>query len=738
MVAVAEPGSGRVVSISDANLWNNWDWDYDGSADLYDRDNLQFGLNVIAWLADVAPRPAPSALTGEGLERGLSEHSVSLSEGSLSGRPVNRSTLAPTEIGVTTATDLGREHEEAVLDSDGNVTRIVNTIALYGDGSMTINDAVPAGATITFDEAPSSDYISGTQRILVWNEVVSGYHRVVYTATNVSPSIPTYANVTASLVPSQAPSSSQSTVYLKLTADVLRDVPVLLVTFDVPKSTPQADVFVGETEIAAVFDEGDHYCLVAPLGPAHEGTQRTGLIPLIISPKQQGTFTLIDNVQVTVGEAEAAFLTAMSYLPGSSTLTSRSATWPLASLSLQVASQATDQAVLQLGNDGYAISLSQGQSVTRTLYIENIGTAAAQVDFSLTSPTTKPDGSEYLDPAWVDLPSSVSLGAGISTTVTWAFDIPVSAGVTTYIGTLNVSDGSQLYLLPLQINVSERGLIKHLLLDTSPDNVPSLIETTVEVCVSDDFGAPVPSADIILSGAAVDVEPAQTGADGCASFAVRPLEAGQIRVKGAKEGYVQGEAEIRVQPPVFLPIVMANFEADTAYNWIDATSGGTIVADGDDTYEYVSLPFTFDFYGNTYNGLYVSSNGFVSFGSGYTTYSNGCIPSTGTPNNAIYAFWDDLVPTGGSNGNVYVKQIDDDTFVIEWYQVRKYGTSDYQTFEIVLRSDHSITLQYQSVSNTDSATVGVENSTGTLAQQYVCNGAGTPLTNQLAIRYITP
>lgn len=189
---------------------------------------------------------------------------------------------------------------------------------------------------------------------------------------------------------------------------------------------------------------------------------------------------------------------------------------------------------------------------------------------------------------------------------------------------------------------------------------------------------------------------------------------------------------------VYLPLVLRSGSTGSGYDWLDATSGGTIVAEGDDTYEYVSLPFSFNFYGNIYNGLYVSSNGYVSFGSGYSTYSNDCIPSTSTPNNAIYAFWDDLQPTGGSNGNVYVKQVDSSTFVVEWYQVKRYGSTDYETFEIVLRNDDSITLQYQSMSNTESATVGVENATGTLAQQYICNGVGTPLTNQLAVRYTAP
>lgn len=189
-----------------------------------------------------------------------------------------------------------------------------------------------------------------------------------------------------------------------------------------------------------------------------------------------------------------------------------------------------------------------------------------------------------------------------------------------------------------------------------------------------------------------------------------------------------------------LPLLTRNFIASgSAYNWIDATVGGTIVAQGDDTYQYVSLPFAFNFYDSTYTGLYVSSNGLVSFGSGFSNYSNDCIPSAGTPNNAIYAFWDDLVPIGGSNGNVYVKQVDSNTFVIEWHNVRKYGTSySYHTFEIVLRRDHTITLQYHSLGTTSSATVGVENRNGLLAQQHICNGAGTPLGNQLAIRYVTP
>lgn len=170
------------------------------------------------------------------------------------------------------------------------------------------------------------------------------------------------------------------------------------------------------------------------------------------------------------------------------------------------------------------------------------------------------------------------------------------------------------------------------------------------------------------------------------------------------------------------------------YDWIDVSSG-TIVAQGDDTYQQVSLGFPFSFYDNTYTSAYVGSNGFVTFGAGSSTYSNTSIPNTSSPNDAIYGFWDDLYPSGGSNGNVYVQQVDATKFVAEWHQVLRYGSSDYETFEIVLdSSDSSILTQYQSVSATSSATVGVEDATGITATQYVYNTADV-ISDGLAIRF---
>ena len=131
----------------------------------------------------------------------------------------------------------------------------------------------------------------------------------------------------------------------------------------------------------------------------------------------------------------------------------------------------------------------------------------------------------------------------------------------------------------------------------------------------------------------------------------------------------------------------------------------------------------------------MSSSGFVTFGSGDTSLYNDSIPSAMTPNNAIYAFWDDLIPMGGDYGDVYVQQVAADRYVVQWNQVQRLSTGDRETFEIILNgADGTILLQYQIVAGTDSCTVGVENDNGTGAVQYAYDSAGV-IVDGLAIRF---
>ncbi|MGQ9584727.1 MAG: S8 family peptidase [Anaerolineae bacterium] len=185
---------------------------------------------------------------------------------------------------------------------------------------------------------------------------------------------------------------------------------------------------------------------------------------------------------------------------------------------------------------------------------------------------------------------------------------------------------------------------------------------------------------------------------------------------------------------LYLPLMTANPPPPEGYEWLDATVGGVAITLGDDDAAQVRLPFPFPFYGQTYTSIWVSANGFASFGAGYggpPYYSNHCLPNPSAPNNAIYAFWDDLDPS--LEGGVYYKAFGPDTFVIEWEDVPKYGSASRQTFEFVLRADGRIKLQYKDVGDIGMSTIGVENSTGTKAQQYLCNGVGGVLQNQMAI-----
>jgi subtilisin family serine protease/PKD repeat protein len=158
------------------------------------------------------------------------------------------------------------------------------------------------------------------------------------------------------------------------------------------------------------------------------------------------------------------------------------------------------------------------------------------------------------------------------------------------------------------------------------------------------------------------------------------------------------------------------------FSWLDATSG-TPRNLSDDSYAYVNLPTgrTFTFYGNTYNGLYVVSNGFITFGSPNTSWS-GPIPNPAVPNNAIYAFSTDLNPANGTQGVVYTQYIDNRYFIVEWHQVQHYPSGSPETFEIILDLDTgNVIIQYQGVSDPSGVVSGVENSTGTEATQYAYN-----------------
>jgi hypothetical protein len=151
----------------------------------------------------------------------------------------------------------------------------------------------------------------------------------------------------------------------------------------------------------------------------------------------------------------------------------------------------------------------------------------------------------------------------------------------------------------------------------------------------------------------------------------------------------------------------------------DISSVGTLLTQGDDTTAYADIGFEFNFYGSTYTGVNVCSNGFMSFSFTSTAYVNGAIPSAAVPNDAVYAIWDDF--NFATRGQCYYATLGtagiDQRFIVQWTDVPQFGGTDSNTFQAVLFQDGAIELRYGNISAfTDiDATVGTENFDGTVA-----------------------
>jgi len=156
-------------------------------------------------------------------------------------------------------------------------------------------------------------------------------------------------------------------------------------------------------------------------------------------------------------------------------------------------------------------------------------------------------------------------------------------------------------------------------------------------------------------------------------------------------------------------------EADgPIYQWNDISGSGAVlsrVSLCDDCTESVALPFSFGYYDTSYESLYISSNGILTFGQGNDSYSNQPIPSTQSPLNMIAPFWDDLNPRDG--GTIYYQTFDD-RVIFQFTNVVGYSGPGAYTFQVVLHQNGKITFYYNALSGTvTSNTIGIQNSTGT-------------------------
>lgn len=213
------------------------------------------------------------------------------------------------------------------------------------------------------------------------------------------------------------------------------------------------------------------------------------------------------------------------------------------------------------------------------------------------------------------------------------------------------------------------------------------------------------------------------------------------------------------------------------YNWIgiSPSEGGSGTAlsitdpgatgdEGDQvgcvSYQTVTMPFEFTFYGRTYNQITISSNGFIAMGAtSNSDWRNWRLPGPLGPNPMIAAFWDDLQLNTGNNVYVYYNSTQH-FYVVQWNVTSGFDRTSPEVFQAILydpiyyptqTGDAPIKLQYKIFNNIDagsgdahphgnSSTIGIKDHNGLVGLEYTFNGAyptaAKPLANNSAL-YIT-
>lgn len=265
--------------------------------------------------------------------------------------------------------------------------------------------------------------------------------------------------------------------------------------------------------------------------------------------------------------------------------------------------------------------------------------------------------------------------------------------------------------------------------------------------VVDARGAPVEGAQVTLEPS--PLEPAVTDAEG--GFAFPEVPEGEYTVAvdpaGACSGgdsevvVVDGDETVQLE---LTDVVDAYgyycYTRDSVYTEVT----NRLALTGDEASATVPLPFPVVFYGQEYSTAYVSTNGHVNLLAPATAYSNVAIPAAGVPNAAVYAFWDDL--NVDAQAAVYTGTATLDgrqAFVVEWRNVKFFGTGTERfDAEAMLFADGSVVTAYRNLDESipreagSSATVGIENETGTVATVFSHNTAA--LSDEFSVVFALP
>jgi len=206
-------------------------------------------------------------------------------------------------------------------------------------------------------------------------------------------------------------------------------------------------------------------------------------------------------------------------------------------------------------------------------------------------------------------------------------------------------------------------------------------------------------------------------------------EGGNCLESKTKTVTVDGEEKVKFKlAPLTDEFGYSCTEEPSAY-----VEGDTLLPDlvFDDTSTSVELPFPFAFYGQTYTTAYVNTNGHLNFLDNIAFFVNESIPSPNIPNALVAPYWDDLyVEVDSAVYTATSGDAPDRTFTVEWRNVAH--LSDFTKrvdISLTLHENGEIVMAYRNLDPAsdlelgNSATVGIENESGTVGLEYSENEA---------------
>ena len=573
MIAVANVGDGKVVSVADANLWNNLDWDGDGSPDIYDRDNLQLGVNIIAWLSNIAPVKV-SGFGCQGSEMPVLSEPQNEYRSSMCSQTLRTDTKV--QVLQTPPENLLVEYESVFLDQNDEIEIIRDDIAIYGTEAVDLVDIVPSAASLIFEIEPNQTIIVDGDKQLTWNIDVQGYKRIGYTISNITKNVQKYVQVSSTVLPDTISTGSDSQATIKYDLDMLASVNDIVLNFYIPKSTDLADISINSIPMVLIFDNGTHYRITSKLGAKHAGEHKTLYIPITITPKAKGTLNIIQQPQVTIVVTNTTFVADASSVQIGHAFRSTSINYKLVDQNITIADTPMPIPILTSPMDATFFMIEQGKKQQNIIQISNDGDAQATVEINLKNVSVLPIGHEHINASWIsfsdetfDLLSDETKDIEVTT------NVPLTAAGS-YIGNIKISTvDKQTIIISILIDIIEKDFFQHINVFVSPSEIPINMTSNVTVNVKDNNENPIDNVTVMLTGAAVDVSPMNTGPDGMVIFNVYPMETGTIIVLAEKTGYVSGEKNIIVAEQTILHTDLPNVElvsADPTVTSINVTS----------------------------------------------------------------------------------------------------------------------------------------------------------------------